>query len=185
VLEDYRAILEQMRDVPEARLHELHVSQRIKAANTSAVAPVIVKDDSAPRRPADETERKLQKIWESVLGIAPVGLNHNYFELGGTSVLAVRLFAQIAREFQRKLPLSVLFEAPTIAQLAAVLRQDRDQARWSPLVTIQPGGSRPPLFCIHGGGGNVLIYRDHDRNQVQVCLEILKANCMLFKYEAS
>lgn len=159
VLDDYQKVLEQIRDVPEAHIHQLQVSPR--AQRKQAPIPVLFKEiDSSPRRPADETEKKLQKIWESVLVVSPIGLNQNYFELGGTSILAVRLFGKIAREFQRKLPLSVLFEAPTIALLAKYLREPGDKHAWSPLVAIQPLGSRPPFFCIHGGGGNVLIYRD-------------------------
>jgi len=164
VLEDYRNILEHIRDVPETRLRQLQTSQRAHRAHSSSSPERFPREkDAAPRRPADETERKLQKIWEGLLGVSPIGLNQNYFELGGTSVLAVRLFAQIAREFQRKLPLSILFEAPTVARLAAILRQDQDSAKWSPLVAIQPEGARPPFFCIHGGGGSVLIYRDLSR----------------------
>ena len=116
--------------------------------------------EAEPRRAANPTERKLQKIWKRLLGTGPIGLHENYFELGGTSILAVRLFAQITEEFRRKLPLTVLFEAPTIAQLAKVLQDDSAASDWSPLVAIQPNGSRPPFFCIHGDGGNVLIYRE-------------------------
>jgi thioesterase domain-containing protein/non-ribosomal peptide synthetase component F len=160
VLEDYRDVLELMRDVPEARMHELKISRRAPLPRPSE--PTF--KEAEPRRAADPTERKLQKIWESLLGTSPIGLNQNYFELGGTSILAVRLFAQITKEFQRKLPLSILFEAQTIAQLAKVLRTDTASSDWSPLVAIQPNGSRPPFFCIHGGGGNVLIYRGLSRH---------------------
>ena len=160
VLEDYRKVLELMRDVPEARIHELKVSRQAPLVHPSE--PSI--KEAEPRRAANPTERKLQAIWESLLGTSPIGLNQNYFELGGTSILAVRLFAQIAKEFQRKLPLSILFEAQTIAQLAEVLQTDGASTDWSPLVTIQPNGSRPPFFCIHGGGGNVLIYRELSRH---------------------
>jgi thioesterase domain-containing protein/non-ribosomal peptide synthetase component F len=156
VLEDYRKVLELMRDVPEAHLHELKVSRR--APPSRAPEPTI--EEAEPRRAANPTERKLQAIWENLLGTRPIGLNQNYFELGGTSIMAVRLFAQIGKEFQRKLPLSVLFEAQTIAQLAKVLQTDNSFSNWSPLVAIQPNGSRPPFFCNHGGGGNVLIYRE-------------------------
>jgi non-ribosomal peptide synthetase component F/thioesterase domain-containing protein len=163
LLDDYKKVLELMRDVPEARLHELEVSRRSVPLHPSE--PTRKEDrESEPRRVANPTERKLQRIWESLLGVSPIGLNQNYFDLGGTSILAVRLFAQISKEFQRKLPLSVLFEAQTIAQLAKVLETDTDSSGWSPLVAIQPQGSKPPFFCIHGGGGNVLIYRDLSRH---------------------
>ena len=94
-----------------------------------------------------------------MLGVCPIGLNENYFELGGTSILAVRLFGDIEKEFQRKLPLAILFDAQTIAQLAKVLRREDAPDDWSPVVSVQTKGSRPPFFCVHGGGGNVLIYR--------------------------
>ena len=156
VLEDYKRALELMRDVPESRLSDIQVSrQAIAAATLPTETP-----GEEPRRPANSTERKLQEIWESLLGVSPIGLNQNYFELGGTSILAVRLFSKIASEFGRKLPLSILFEAQTIARLARVLREDGHSAGWSPLVAVQPKGSRPPFFCVHAAGGNVLVYRE-------------------------
>src|SRR5207245_6060065 len=84
---------------------------------------------------------------------------HNFFELGGHSLLAARLFAQIENRFGRNLSLATLFQAPTIEQLAEVLRVSESQNKWSSLVAIQPNGSRPPLFCVHAAGANVLIYR--------------------------
>jgi thioesterase domain-containing protein len=71
------------------------------------------------------------------------------------------LFSQIEKEFDRHLPLATLFQAPTIAQLAALLEraEQRDWApQWSSLVPIQPTGSKPPFFCVHAVGGNVLEY---------------------------
>jgi thioesterase domain-containing protein len=108
----------------------------------------------------DVLDLQLTQIWEKVLGITPIGLQDNFFELGGHSLLAVQLFDYIARLCGKKLPLATLFQAPTIAQLAHVLRQDDWVAPWSSLVAIQPGGSKPPLFCVHAHGGDVLFYRD-------------------------
>jgi aspartate racemase len=100
------------------------------------------------------------RIWEAVLGIQPVGVTDSFFDLGGHSLLAARLFALIEKVCDQKLPLAALFQAPTVEQLARLLRQEIKGALWSPLVAIQPGGSRPPFFCIHGMHGNVLCYRD-------------------------
>ena len=55
------------------------------------------------------------------------------------------MFAQIEKTFEVKLPLATLFEAPTIEELARILRRDAPPAGWSPLVAIQPSGSRPPF----------------------------------------
>jgi thioesterase domain-containing protein len=60
--------------------------------------------------------------------------------------------------------LSVLFQAPTVEKLADLVRKDGWRPNWTSLVPIQPGGSKPPFFCVHGGGGNVLIYRELARH---------------------
>jgi aspartate racemase len=110
--------------------------------------------------PSDDLEIQLTKIWENVLGKKPIGMKDNFFDLGGHSLLAVRLFAQIEETFGKNLPLATLFQAPNIEELANLLRQKGWSAPWQTLVAIQPGGSKPPLFCIHPVGGNVLCYRD-------------------------
>jgi phthiocerol/phenolphthiocerol synthesis type-I polyketide synthase E len=108
----------------------------------------------------DDIERQLTRIWQELLSVEPIGRDQNYFDLGGDSSLAVHLFVQIEKTFNVKLPIFTLFEAPTIAELAEVLRRDTAPAGWSPLVAVQPNGSRIPFFCMHGAGGNVLIYRE-------------------------
>ncbi|MHA1231809.1 MAG: type I polyketide synthase [Candidatus Helarchaeota archaeon] len=81
-------------------------------------------------------------------------------DLGGSSFMALRLFAQIEQIFGNKLPVSTLYKAPTIELLANIVRQDQPVAPWSCLVEIQKGESKTPLFLVHGAGGNILIYRD-------------------------
>ena len=75
----------------------------------------------------------------------------------------MRLFAAMEKEFGKRLPLATLFQAPTVAQLAAIL-QTETSSFWSSLVPIQPLGSRPPFFCVHAVGGNVLEYYDLARH---------------------
>ena len=118
--------------------------------------------------PKDAVERQLAGIWERVLEVRPVGVHDNFFELGGHSLAGVRLFAGIEQEFGRKLPLASLFQGPTVAQLAALLRAEsggetsgRRQAAGAgdSLVALQAGGNRPPLFFVHGAGtGNLWAY---------------------------
>jgi natural product biosynthesis luciferase-like monooxygenase protein len=108
--------------------------------------------------PRDRVETELTRIWERILGVHPISLTDNFFELGGHSLLAVSLFAQIEKVFGKTLPLATLFRGPTIEQLAAILQHDVRSASWSPLVPIQPHGSKPPLFFMHAEGGNVLEY---------------------------
>lgn len=108
--------------------------------------------------PKDPIELELTQIWELILGIQPIGIQDHFFELGGNSLLAARLLAQTEEKFQKKLPLATLLQAPTIEQLAAILRQAGWTAVWNALVPIQPNGSKPAFYCVHDVGGNVLSY---------------------------
>ncbi len=114
--------------------------------------------------PRNDLEFQLTKIWESVLCVQPIGVKDNFFDLGGYSLLAVKLFAETDKITSRKLPLSVLFQAPTIEQLARIIRRETSAVLDSSLVPIQPGGTKPRLFLIHAGGGEVLFYGDLARH---------------------
>ncbi|MEW5926225.1 MAG: amino acid adenylation domain-containing protein [Gemmatimonadota bacterium] len=109
----------------------------------------------APRTPAEEA---LAGIWAEVLGVDRVGVADDFFALGGHSLLAVRLLARVERATGVRLPLAVLFAAPTVEALAAELRRGRPEGEGSPLVPIRPEGEGTPLFLVHPVGGNVLAY---------------------------
>jgi amino acid adenylation domain-containing protein len=81
-------------------------------------APATTVDDTTAAAPRNETERRVAAIWSEVLGIAPIGIHRNFFDLGGHSLLAVRVISRVRGQFPVELPLSALFEAPTIAALA-------------------------------------------------------------------
>jgi amino acid adenylation domain-containing protein len=121
-------------------------------------------DDAMGRKdlyvaPRNQLEETLCGLWARVLGVESVGVRDNFFEIGGHSLLAARLFAQIENRFARNLPLATLFQSPTIEQLAAALSETEASHNWASLVPIQPKGSKPPLFCIHACGPHVFIYR--------------------------
>ena len=106
--------------------------------------------------PRDALEFQLTQIWEETLNVRPIGVRDNFFELGGHSLLAVRLMAEIGAQLEKHLPLATLFQGATIEQLATILRQETEAEHWSSLVPIQAIGSKPPLFCVPGAGGNVI-----------------------------
>jgi acyl transferase domain-containing protein/thioesterase domain-containing protein len=107
----------------------------------------------------NEVENTLLNIMKKVLGFNHIGIHDDYFDLGGSSLMAIQIFNRIEKKFGLRLPLATLYEAPTIKKLAEIVRQKDYQPLWSALVPIKPEGSRPPFFCIHGAGGNVLLYR--------------------------
>ncbi|PYV77085.1 MAG: hypothetical protein DMG96_12230, partial [Acidobacteria bacterium] len=131
-----------------------------KALPSAGKSVEVLRKHVAPR---NDTERKLINIWQEVLGIPSISVDDNFFDVGGNSLLAVRLFTRIEKTFHIKLPLATLIEAQTVEQLAGVLSENVRRS-WSPLVEMQPKGSRPPFFCVHGASGNVLIYRDLSRH---------------------
>jgi aspartate racemase len=108
---------------------------------------------AAPRTPR---EKSLATIWATVLGLERVGIHDSFFDVGGHSLLAVRLFAALEKQSGRRLPLALLFRAPTIAQLADLLDTETETPEWSPVVAIQPSGGNLPLFLIPGAGGSAL-----------------------------
>ncbi|MEO8425514.1 MAG: amino acid adenylation domain-containing protein, partial [Verrucomicrobiota bacterium] len=124
-------------------------------------APDAARSESAEtvEVPHDLLEQQLKQIFERVLGVNPVGVADSFFELGGHSLLAVRLIEQIEKVVGKPIPLATLIQAPTVEQLARMLRQDGWIPPWRSIVPIQPGGSKPPIFFAHGVGGNVLNFQ--------------------------
>jgi amino acid adenylation domain-containing protein len=104
----------------------------------------------------DKVEKKLVRMWEEVLGVKPVGVRDSFFDLGGKSLQAARLFTKIIGSFGKELPLTTLIHAPTIELLANEIRPLSKDANYPTLVPMKKTGTRPPFFCVHGGAGSTL-----------------------------
>ena len=87
--------------------------------------PRPVKPSYAP--PRTEAEKTLARIWEDVLQLHPIGIDDNFLELGGHSLAATQVISQIIPAFDIELPLKALFNAPTIAQMAAIIAEHQAQ----------------------------------------------------------
>jgi amino acid adenylation domain-containing protein len=106
-----------------------------------------------------EMERRLLQMFRHLLGRNDLSIDDDFFSCGGDSLGAARLFAQIEEHLGRRLPLATMLEAPTVRQLAVILRNEQWSPNWSSLVPIRISGNRPPLFLVHAIGGNVLNYK--------------------------
>ncbi len=100
--------------------------------------------------PRNNIERMLASIWARVLHTADIGIHDDFFDLGGHSLIGIQLLGQVEQQFNRTLPLKSLFEAPTIAQFAELLKGEGAGHDWKNLSLIQPEGDGLPLFCVHG-----------------------------------
>jgi thioesterase domain-containing protein/acyl carrier protein len=149
LLADYQAILETMAINPEARVSNIPIAKRetVRASSTPMTFQEIVGGlDKA------SVEDRMIELWKSAFKPRSIDTTKNFFELGGDSLLAVRLFAEINKTFERAMPVSVLFGAPTIRALVQIFCNP-ESCSSSSLVSVQPNGTRPPLFCVHGSGG--------------------------------
>jgi pimeloyl-ACP methyl ester carboxylesterase len=156
LLADYNTVLSTISKNPEARVGDLEIA-RVQSESENYLR--LEHPSQGYMGPKDSVESQLVRLWEAVLGKRPVGIEDDFFEWGGTSLLAARLFAQIEETFKLRIPLVTLVQAPTIKQLAKVIRASDSSHSAHSLVAIQPHGVRPPLFCIHGESGNLLMYR--------------------------
>ena len=106
---------------------------------------------------AGPLEAALLTIWQELLGRRDIGLDDNFFDLGGHSLTVARMISRITRDLHYALPSGVVVECPTIAALAACLQQ-RTRER-SSLVALQTDGTLAPLYIVHHGEGDVILYR--------------------------
>lgn len=109
--------------------------------------------------PRSDVERRLAAIWAETLELPAVGIRDSFFDLGGSSLLAVTLVSRVMRGFAREnLTLSMVLQAPTVEDFARLL-DAATLPNYQCLVPIRPEGARPPLYYVHGAGGNVLSLR--------------------------
>jgi thioesterase domain-containing protein/acyl carrier protein len=117
--------------------------------------------------PRNDVERTLVGFWQDLLGVAQVGVEDSFFDLGGHSLIAVRLFAMVKKAYRVDFPISILFEAPTIARCAALITAQIGEVadvvvplrRFTHLVPMGEGGGKTPFFLVAGMFGNVLNLR--------------------------
>ncbi|HEU4883152.1 MAG TPA: amino acid adenylation domain-containing protein, partial [Longimicrobium sp.] len=108
--------------------------------------------------PRDEVEALLVAIWEALLGVR-VGPTQSFFDLGGNSFLALRLFAQVNRQLECDLPVATLFAGATVRRMAEAIRAQKATAGpRSPVVPMRAEGTLPPLFCVHPADRRVIAY---------------------------
>ncbi|ANH80439.1 hypothetical protein A8C56_05045 [Niabella ginsenosidivorans] len=110
-------------------------------------------------RPLSALESRIKQIWEEELGIQQLSLSDDFFELGGHSLTAIKIMTRIKDETGVNLPISTLFEHSTLAAVIGLLQENEIEIGKKVLVPIKTTGSLPPIYLIHGGALNILLYK--------------------------
>ena len=155
MLSDYQSVLQHVANNPGSRIHDLLTPGKSNTVSSAAVSRMTGPKGKTKCRVAssDDVQSSLMEIWQIVFGIRPIGIDDDFFQLGGDSLLAARLFAQVEETFEVNLPLATLLEAPTIRQMAGLITSPKTTLSGSSLVIIQPTGTKPPLFFVHPHSG--------------------------------
>ncbi|MET4083499.1 amino acid adenylation domain-containing protein [Pedobacter sp. UYP30] len=116
-------------------------------------------ETSELRLPQTENEALILKIWSDVLGLEKISITDDFFEIGGHSLLAVKVMVEIERATGKRLPLATLFTYATIEKLAQRISDNSEAEQWEALVPIKTNGTKTPVFLIHGAGLNILLFK--------------------------
>jgi thioesterase domain-containing protein/aryl carrier-like protein len=148
----YQSLLENVIEQPH-----LNISHWL----TSALLPLLKRPmetmdhlgQKTVEHPRDTLEMELHRLWQKLLGLSHLSIHDNFFDCGGTSLLALQLFARIGKQLGCDLPISILFEAPTIAHLAQLIRGKGWKPTWKHLVMLRHQGGVENLFLVPPAGG--------------------------------
>lgn len=108
--------------------------------------------------PSSSSEKIIAGIWREVLGLDKIDVDSDFFEIGGHSIIGVKVMAKLEKETGKRLPLVGLLKNPTIRTFAAYM--DSEFFTWDSLVPLKPNGTKPPLYIVHGANHQVLIFND-------------------------
>ncbi len=132
-------------------LRALMALDSVNAQNERAKAAVAAEAGPAGR---DSIAQTVARVWQEVLQIPVGGPEDDFFDVGGDSLKAIKFILDLERALGLELSLTLITEAPKFARLCEALREHR-ATRYVPLVALKPGDGSPPVFIIHGLGGNV------------------------------
>ncbi len=137
--------------VPSAfvEVQALPLSPNGKINRRQLPAPDWSSDGGETVEPRNELETALVRIWQSVLGVPNIGIRDNFFDLGGHSIMAARVLAEVKKATGKDLPFSALFRGATVESLAQLIEQESEVGNDPVVIKIQHGESgRLPFFAI-------------------------------------
>jgi thioesterase domain-containing protein len=170
ILQEFRRLVERVVSAGHATVADVLPALGAEPHPPVRATPAGLPDrlrEVANKRPCypagDAVEAQLMRIFDDLIDVRQIGRDDNFFELGGDSLLVPLLIDRIEGDFAVTLPLGVIFEAPTVRALAAAVTAGNPNSSWQSLVAIREHGCRPPLYLVHGLGGEI----DHFYNLVR------------------
>lgn len=154
VLEDLASLLEGFPDHIDAPL-ATHLQRITPPAALAGEAEPTLGERAPLVAPRNPLESAVAEVFAELLGLSPVGVHDDFFELGGSSFLALSLVRRIGEKVGQEIPLSALVGGTTVEGLAEILRR-QSSAAGRTLVPLQPQGEKPPLFLVHSAGGMIV-----------------------------
>jgi len=133
----------------------LRFDEPLPAPRTARPSALPVPSNGIPR---DPVEQALAQWWQELLGLDHVSVHEDFFQLGGHSLVAVRLLTRIEKEFHQAIPLHAFFENSTISALAELVRHSEPD-RFPTVIPLNGKGSRPAIYCLHSMGGDLAVFR--------------------------
>ncbi|MDB5005792.1 MAG: amino acid adenylation protein [Mucilaginibacter sp.] len=118
------------------------------------------KPQSSYMEPLTPDEKTMSEIWQQVFKIDKVGINDNFYELGGHSLMGLQIISRFNKETGKKLTAAMLFKNPTISALLASAEKNNKPSKWKSLIPIKATGSKTPLYIVHGDGLYVIGFND-------------------------
>ncbi len=115
--------------------------------------------DNETLAPRTALEKQLVRIWEDCLNVKPIGIRDNFFDLGGHSILAMRLLYEMERKTGLSCPMNYLFQWPTIEAITAASGKPLNTELPRSIVLLKKGAAERPMFLLHAGGPSLLFYR--------------------------
>ncbi|MFT3965609.1 MAG: beta-ketoacyl synthase N-terminal-like domain-containing protein [Sphingobium sp.] len=145
---------------------------RLRAPHRAArPQPLVERREGEGTAPIGATEQAIAELWSDLLGVDPILREDNFFDLGGHSLLAVQFVNRLRKKTGKNLPLAALLDSPTVAALARAIDPEATaaapegedgtvvEAPGRDIVTIRTGGALTPIFFVHDGLGETLLYR--------------------------
>ena len=144
--------------VPPAYVTLERIPRNTNGKLDKAALPAPDRTAVAGRAPRDGREKVLCGLFADLLGLAEIGVDDDFFSLGGHSLLVAKLIVRVREEFGVTIGIRTVFEAPTVAKLAAALGRDTADGATDALIALRATGTLPPLFCVAPATGLALSY---------------------------